>query len=261
MIQRQIEVAHLNLTAGVENYSVDLHLDFVPTACILRTIAYTKNGGTGSNDLHGIKATWANHHHLLGTFVDDNNGNFISNPGSYLDLKNSGGALMNGQISFEIVKLTNSQITTTAVGVIALTFEFIKEYEEETPKVSDIDKLLFFLKSEKASKSIYPFGQIENQSGKGCCGCMRGCGDIEDTVIADEKKKENEAIIIQKLVEKEQKKAEEQAPSPEVVIDDVPDVEIEDTRNALDQGEPPIPNIHIDTTKEEGEEGEDGVIV
>jgi hypothetical protein len=170
ILQRQVVVVH-RATNGDIPFGFNLDLDFVPSSVIVRTIAYRRNTGSG---LHGIKCSWLKARSgLIGVLVGSANDDFISNPNTIFQIKN-GASILNGDVLFNLVKLGDNETEEQLDGVLGLTLEFIQEdIPEPKPKSTDIDKLINFLKTEKASRDIYPFNPVSTQLGKGH-GCMCG---------------------------------------------------------------------------------------
>ena len=172
VLQRQVVVVHRQLDATEQSFSFNLGLRFSPTKVIIRTISYGKNAQTGENYVSGIIYPWSNGE-VSDIFIDDNNGNFCSNPNTTFHLK-SGSSLLNGDATFIIKRLTDTEAEHDVDGLLGITIEFIQEdIPEPKPKTTEIDKLINFLKTEKASRDIYPFNPVSVQKG-GCHMCMCG---------------------------------------------------------------------------------------
>ncbi len=173
ILQRQTVIIHREVDANDSTFSFNLGLNFVPTSVILRSLNFGKTDATPDNYVNGVILPWTNGE-IGCAFVYAGNSPIFSNPGTIFDLSKKGSSLVNGDVNFTIVKLTDTEEASGVIGVLALTFEFIQEdIQLPKPKTTDIDKLINFLKTEKASRDIYPFNPVQSQTGRGH-GCMCG---------------------------------------------------------------------------------------
>jgi len=219
IVNRQTIIVHRNLAGEIQEFYKSIQLDFEPTSFIVKQVDYLRT--TGAEGLHGVIVPFTNAKNgLIATFVSDSTPDAYSvNPDSQFII-NHPSMLFNGDVLFQIRKLRDNLESSTAEGIIAITLEFVREvYPEPKPVVADMSELIRFLKSEKASQSIYPFYPIGMKGG-------------EDT-----KTKTNEVIKDTKIGDMTQ-------PTPEQKPFEFVDVKITDTRNPYDQGNPPIPDIY-----------------
>jgi hypothetical protein len=218
VIQRQTCVIHEATNADIP-FSFNLELDFVPTKCIVRTISYRRNTGSG---LHGIKCNFLKaRNNIFATLVASANDDFVSNPSTTYKIDPSiGGLLTNGDVQFNIVKLGSDETPEQLDGVLGMTLEFIQEKEEPQKPIADMTTLINFLKSEREKAStILGQNQLPTMIG-GCHCCQRG-------MVGGQEEEGEEAPM------------EQEAPAEEETPIDI------DTRNAYNQSDP-IPNIHAD---------------
>lgn len=170
ILQRQVVVIHRAVEGvGEVPFGFNLDLEFIPTSVIIRTIAYRRNTGTG---LHGIKVNWLKARSgIIGLINGSTGDDFVSNPNTTFQIKN-GASLLNGDVLINLVKLSDDENPEELGGTLGITFEFIQEDKPTPkPKTTDIDRLINFLKTEKASRDIYPFNPVSTQLGKGHCMC------------------------------------------------------------------------------------------
>jgi len=216
IVNRQTVIIHKDLAGPLQEFYKEINLDFEPTTLIVRQLTFYK--GTATSGLHGIIVPFTNAKDGIITSFNDYNA-LITNPNSHFII-NHPSMLFNGDVLFKIRKLTDGLVASTATGTISIELEFIREeYQEPKPVVADMTQLINFLKSEKASQSIYPFYPIG----------MRG-GEERKTPPVEGKLKDLEAL--------------EEQPTPETEPFEFVDVKITDSRNPYDQGEPPIPDIY-----------------
>ena len=156
IVNRQTIVVHHSLAGAIQDFSKNLFIDFTPSSVILREVSYGE--GAGGTDLHGVFAPWSNG--VIGTFVDDTNNGFTSNPGTSFKINNPG-MFMNGDIMFRVRRLNNSTSASTATGKISLTLEFIYEvYPEPSSLVNEMKELIFTLKNTQTTDD-YPFDEVK----------------------------------------------------------------------------------------------------
>lgn len=177
IIQRQAVVVH-RATNGEIPFSFNLELDFVPSSVIVRTIAYRRNTGSG---LHGIKCSWLKARSgIIGILVGSANDDFVSNPNTTYKIDAGvGGALINGDVQFNLVKLGDNETEEQLDGVLALTLEFIKEdLPEPDNLLNEMKSLIEVLK--KPKNDVFPFNPLPAQYG-GKHDCMCGGEFTGDT--------------------------------------------------------------------------------
>jgi len=156
IVNRQTIVVHHSLAGAIQEFSKNLFIDFTPSSVILREVSYGE--GAGGTDLHGIFAPWSNG--VVGTFVDDTNAGFVSNPGTSFKINNPG-MFMNGDTTFRVRRLNNSTGASTATGKLSLTLEFIYEvYPQPTSIVNEMKELVFTLRNTQNTDD-YPFDEVK----------------------------------------------------------------------------------------------------
>ena len=215
IINKQTAVIHQALAGAIQSFTTSLDLDFDPTSVIVREVSYGNGGNT--NDLHSVSVNWVNAKDgIIATFLDDTS--FVSNPSSSFKVQE--GLVNNGDITIELRRLTNTLIASTAIGELSVVLEFVREeYHETKPVVADMSDLITFLKQEKTAQSIYPFAQVggeietKNETTTPSVGITGATGATGVSI--------------------------EQQPM------DFENMVVTDTRNAYDQGEPPIPDIYV----------------
>lgn len=160
ILNRQTIIVHHSLAGALQQFSKNLFIDFTPSSVILREISYGE--GAGATDLHGVFAPWSNN--TIGTFIDDTNNGFVSNPGTSFKINNPG-MLMNGDITFRVRRLNNSTAASTATGKLSLTLEFIYEVQPDPfPLVNEMKELITTLTQTKTD-DVYPFDPIQEPQG------------------------------------------------------------------------------------------------
>ena len=120
MKESQLVVIHRVLN-GINSFSIPLDLEFTPDKVVVREVVYS---GGGIDGTHVITAPWIRSKENILLAFDDAV-HYSSNPNSVFTIKNSA-TILNGDSSFTIKKATDSLITSTATGRIAITLEFQK---------------------------------------------------------------------------------------------------------------------------------------
>lgn len=163
IVNRQTSVLFVNLNDGtnnsVQDFSFNFNLDFDPTAVIVRQIVYADTG-FGTDNVLSVLTNWTNSQNgIIATFIDTKP--FVSNPDSQFKVENPG-SLSNGDVSFQVRRLSDTITANTGIGRLSLTLEFIREvYPEPSASVSQMSQLIQTLTDMTRPTDIYPFDNID----------------------------------------------------------------------------------------------------